>query len=176
MFEKATASCIVVILCWFWTYFIVWRYGEGGQYLMSQWHLRQKWFGDATLVHYGWVDLLNVSIHNSQHMIGSLFLWHSKADKIVNNFIVKHTFLWSKMIFCSQVLQTFLVSLHCIPITKFHAQNPFHSNDRTSCSKPISIPILCSTPFCWGQPCLSAYLCRISTVRDLTGKWEQLQR
>ena len=44
--------------------------------------------------------------------------------------------------FCAQILQVFLVSLHSIPMTKFHVpfqwQNfMFHSNDTISCSKPI---------------------------------------
>ena len=88
-------------------------------------------------------------------------LWHSKADKIVNNFhgqnrfqfMVKDLFFMVKtLIFVVKtdclmfrptnflvrsqniLAQNFLVNLHSIPMPKFHAQ-------------PYSIPILCSTQF-----------------------------
>ena len=89
---------------------------------------------------------------------GFTCIWHSKVEKIVNNFhgqtcsnlMVKHTFLWAKLIFL--VLrsckfswsvsipfqwQNLMLKIYFIPMTKFDAQNQFHSNDKISCSKPI---------------------------------------
>ena len=58
----------------------------------------------------------------------SKLLWHSEADKIVNNFhaqnfMVKHTFLWSKLIFL------------CSDLANFLGQSPVHPDDKISCSK-----------------------------------------
>ena len=85
--------------------------------------------------------------------VGAWELWHSKADKIVNNFhgqnqfqfhgqnshfVVKTNFLMVRPTnFVDHKIswsQNFLVNLHSIPMPKFYVQ-------------PYSIPILCSTPF-----------------------------
>ena len=68
--------------------------------------------------------------------------------KTRSNYMVKHTFFGQKSYFCAQILQIFLVSLqscskpspfqwenfmlktYSTPITNFHAQNLFHSNDK----------------------------------------------
>ena len=141
------------------------------------------------------------------------WVWHSKADKIVNNFHGQNPFQFHcpnpfqfhcptlifmvrTDIFCAQILQSFLVSLHSIPMTRFHAQNLLYSNDKISCYKGIPFQrakfhaqnlfhsngkILCSSPIPFQQKklysrpatpsCLAAVFFESSCSH-----WEQLQR
>ena len=93
---------------------------------------------------------------------GSAHIWHSKADKIVNNICGQNPFQFhgqtrhsygQNWYFCAQILQIFLISLHSISMTKFHAQNLFQSNDKFHAQNLFQsndkIPYSKPNPFRW---------------------------
>ena len=82
--------------------------------------------------------------------VGAWELWHSKADKIVNNFHGQNQFQFHGQIPIFFMVKTlifvvktdflmfrptnFLVRSQNILVTKFLGQSPFHSNAKISCS------------------------------------------